>query len=258
MKILMIQRAERFSPNSVEKDKAILEAVAEQLQKKNYEVNIVSESMLPSELKCYDVIFTMSREPETLKHLKTLHANIINSPAGIENCARCELEQLMEQLGVPQAPKEGHHGYWLKRGDAAAQSEKDVVYAPDKAALNKAVDLMKKRGIHNYLISAHVKGDLVKFYGVEGTSFFRYYYPTDDGLTKYGDERLNGQAHHYSFDIETLQKDVNRLALAVGIKVFGGDCIIRKDGSYCIIDFNDWPSFFRCKEEAAKAIASII
>ena len=46
-----------------------------------------------------------------------------------------------------------------------------------------------------------------------------------------------------------------RLAAVIGLDVYGGDCIVRSDGTFAIIDFNDWPSFSRCREEAAKAIA---
>ncbi|MDE7089400.1 MAG: hypothetical protein K2O54_04710, partial [Prevotella sp.] len=115
-----------------------------------------------------------------------------------------------------------------------------------------------KRGVTDHVVMAHVTGDLVKFYGVRGTGFFRYFYPTDDGETKFGDEQYNGQAHHYSFDTSQLQADVDRLAGAVGLDVYGGDCIVRADGTYCIIDFNDWPSFSRCRDEAAEAIASLV
>ena len=33
---------------------------------------------------------------------------------------------------------------------------------------------------------------------------------------------------------------------------------MREDGSYVIIDFNDFPSFSRCRDEAAKAIVELI
>ena len=46
------------------------------------------------------------------------------------------------------------------------------------------------------------------------------------------------------------------LAEAVGLKVYGGDCIVDETGHFYMIDFNDWPSFSRCREEAATAIAS--
>jgi hypothetical protein len=155
-------------------------------------------------------------------------------------------------------PHEGNHGYWIKRGDAAAQCKGDVQFAATSAELDAKIAAFRQRGITAYTVSAHVPGDLVKFYGVAGTGFFRYYYPTDDGESKFGDEQRNGSAYHYPFDVAALQHSTDTLAEAVGIKVYGGDCIIREDGSYCVIDFNDWPSFSRCRDSAAIAIASLI
>ena len=260
MKILFIQRAARFSPNSVEKDLAILEAVAGRLRGEGHEVSVVSEGALrEGMLSQYDCIFSMGREPETLLMLKSLQGvRIINTPQGVENCARCKLESIMQQNHIPVPPQEGTDGYWLKRGDAAAQSKDDVQFAATKSDLLEMMRLFEARGISEYVVSAHVVGDLVKFYGVQGTGLFRYYYPTDDGQTKFGDERHNGSAHHYSFSVPQLQQDAERLASAVGVQVYGGDAIIRSDGSYCIIDFNDWPSFSRCRESAAEAIASLL
>lgn len=258
MKVLMIQRAPQFSPNSVEKDLAILEAVAARLSTQRHEVSIVSEDSLQAIVNA-DVIFTMGRLPETQQTLKKLSGcRIINAPVGIENCARCRLAAIMAQVGTPVPPTESPDGYWLKRGDAAAQSEGDVQFAADKSQLADKIRAMEQRGINSYTISAHVVGDLVKFYGVRGTGFFRYYYPTDDGDTKFSDEVRNGSARHYAFEVSSMQSEAERLAEAVGIEVYGGDCIVRSDGTFCLIDFNDWPSFSRCREEAAEAIASLI
>lgn len=255
MKILLIQRAEVFSPNSVAKDKAILEAVGARLLAAGHTVQQVSEQQAfdPS---CFDAIFSMGRLPETLDKLKGF--NVINASKGIANCARCRLETIMQQVGTPMPPREGQHGYWLKRGDAAAQSKSDVQYAANSSELEAKIAAFKARGITAYTVSAHIPGDLVKFYGVAGTGFFRYYYPTDDGDTKFDDEQRNGVARHYPFAVQALQADVETLAQAVGIQVYGGDCIISEDGSYHVIDFNDWPSFSRCREEAATAIAGKI
>ena len=104
------------------------------------------------------------------------------------------------------------------------------------------------------VVTAHVAGDLVKFYGVRGTGFFKCFYPTDDGENKFDNELHNGAAHHYAFDSQQLMTTAERLAAVIGLDVYGGDCIVRSDGTFAIIDFNDWPSFSRCREEAAKAI----
>jgi hypothetical protein len=260
MQVLMIQRAAQFSPNSVEKDLAILEAVAVRLRDEGYTVRIVHEKQLADGQPHPDAcIFSMGRLPETLAWLKSLHGiKVINTPEGIENCARSRLQTILSQCAIPVPPQEGHDGYWLKRGDAAAQSKDDVQFAATKAELLEKTAAFEARGIHDYVVSAHVVGDLVKFYGVAGTGFFRYYYPTDDRQSKFGDEQRNGEAHHYVFDEARLQQQMEQLAGVVGLQVYGGDCIIRSDGSWVVIDFNDWPSFSRCREEAASAIAKLI
>lgn len=263
MRVLAISRAERFSPNAVERDKAIFQAVIDRLREQGDEVCLISEDCLdntelPDSMEFPDFILTMARQPETLGWLKSIGAACINLPEGIERCTRSCLQDIMERLGTPVPPKEGSEGYWLKRGDAAAQTVEDVVYVPDREQLATAIQTMCQRGITDYTVSAHVQGDLIKFYGVGQGNFFRWFYPTDDAQTKFGDEHRNGVASHYLFDVEALQHEMERLAAAVGVSVYGGDAIVRADGSFCIIDFNDWPSFSRCREEAADAIASLI
>ena len=262
----MIQRAEQFSPNSVEKDLAILEAVAERLRQKGHEIFTVPEddprgqgnTWGSSLLVLPQCIFSMSRLPATLYWLKTFHGiPIINSPEGVENCTRSTLETIMTQIGTPMPPKEGQDGYWLKRGDASAQTEGDVVYCKNEQELEQAKQTFASRGISDYVVSAHVEGDLVKFYGVRGAEgFFFYCYPNENGSMKFGDERRNGKPHHYVFDVSKLREDVFRVADVTSADFFGGDVIVRPDGSYVMIDFNDWPSYSICREEAAEAIAS--
>ena len=256
MKVLALLRHPRFSPNSVEKDEAIMRAVAVRLREKGHEVTMESEAQWQQQ-SC-DCVLTMGRLPETLGRLEGMKVPVINSSAAIRNCARSTLAEVMLREGIPAAPREGCHGYWLKRGDACAQEQGDVVFASNEAELEARIGDFRQRGITDYVVSAHVEGDVVKFYGVRGTGFFRYFYPTDDGQTKFGDEAHNGKARHYAFSVESMQQAAERLAVAIGLDVYGGDCIVRADGTFCIIDFNDWPSFSRCREEAAEAIASLV
>ena len=260
MKILMIRRAKQFSPHSVENDRAILEAVAVRLSQRAHVVMQSDERDLESSLSAEkpDFIFSMARLPETLRLLQTSGIKVVNTPSSVEQSSRRRLQELMVSLHLPVPSGEPLHGYWVKRGDSAAQTAEDVVFAPDEEALAKAETQMRIRGIHDFLVSPHIQGDLVKFYGVLSAGFFRYFYPTDDGLTKFGHERLNGEAHHYPFDVSELRKCAEQLATAVGLEVYGGDCVVRSDGGFCLIDFNDWPSFSRCREEAADAILSLV
>lgn len=241
MKVLAVLRAEQYSPNAVEKDRAIMLAVVERLRAEGHIVDIVSESepwTLPADC---DRVLSMGRLPETLRKLQDAGVRAVNSPAGVAHCRRKVLQQLMRENKVPMPPEEGDCGYWLKRGDAAgSMTDDDVVFAADSAALQACEAAFRRRGIDDYVVSAHVKGDEVKFYGVLHTGFFRSYHSS--GLQ--------------SAEVPGLQEAAERLAAIVGVEVYGGDCIVKDDGTFCIIDFNDWPSFSRCREEAAEAICA--
>lgn len=172
----MIGRAERFSPNSVGRDRAILKTVAARLQDRDCEVVTIAEERLTTLdgmalLTGTNLILTMGRLPETLAWLKSVGVRVINKPEAIEQCTRSKIEAVMAGIGTPMPPREGTHGYWLKRGDAAAQEPGDVVFAADRQALVAAIKTMEQRGIKDYTVRAHVEGDLVKFYGVRGTTF---------------------------------------------------------------------------------------
>ncbi len=259
-KVIAIYRAEKFSPNSVEKDKAIMDAVCSRLQAKGHETTAVKEEQL-GECGHADMILTMGRLSSTLNFLEEqqrLGTTVINSPEGVRACARANIDSVMRSNGIPVAPLTGNSGYWIKRGDEAAQSKDDVVFAADETERDNKIAVFAARGITQIVVTAHVKGDLVKFYGVRGTDFFRTYYPGDDGVSKFGDERVNGKPAHYEFETAHLKADAEKAASLINIDIYGGDCIVREDGSYAIIDFNDWPSFSRCREEAAEAMAEII
>ena len=260
MNILAILRAKQFSPNSVEKDEAIMMAVVSRLRAKGHAVEVVPENTLLTlhAVPTGKIILSMGRTPETLRWLSRQDACVVNSPESVALCqSRTALSRVMKETGTPQPLPSGPDGYWLKRDDGAARQQGDVVFAKDKADLWHQLVDFRQRGINDYTVSANIVGDVVKFYGVRGTGFFRYFYPTDDGDTKFGDEWHNGPAHHYPFDTAAFHQCVERLATAVGIDIFGGDTIVRNDGTFCIIDFNDWPSFSRCREEAADAITTL-
>ncbi len=259
-KVLAIYRAACFSPNSVEKDKAIMDEVGRLLGEKDCTVAFIKENELIGNEDA-DLILSMGRLRRTLDILKdkeTHGIKVINSPQSVEACARSYIDNVMRDNNIPAAPFKGSNGYWLKRGDQAAQVNNDVVYAENETDMALKLREFHKSGISDVVVTAHVMGDCVKFYGVRGTDFFMTFYPCDDGDTKFGNEKLNGKPHHYKFSLADLNRDAGKLATLTGTDIYGGDCIVRSDGSYAIIDFNDWPSFSRCRQQAALAILSLI
>ena len=136
MRTIAIQRDARFSPNSVEKDYAILAAAAQLLGGE-----IIAESSLkPDYLAKADVILNMGRLPHTLQLLEEYATGkcIVNSASGVRNCQRSQITRLMRNAGIPIPPEEGSNGYWLKRGDEAAQAQNDIQYCAGKAELEQA------------------------------------------------------------------------------------------------------------------------
>jgi hypothetical protein len=259
--VLAIYRAPRFSPNSVQVDRDIMDAVCERLEAHSFLVEKRLETELENvtDLLSTSAVLTMGRLPHTLRMLETAPCRVINSSASITLCChRSALNDLLRTHHLRVAPQEGSNGYWLKRGAGSAESIDDVVFCADRQQLSVQMQRFRERGMTDLDISAHQLGDVVKFYGVAGTSFFRHYYPSDGGRSKFGQEGVNGIAHHYQFDAEALQAETTKVAMLTGALVYGGDAVVHADGSFHLIDFNDWPSFSRCREDAAEAIASLI
>lgn len=256
-----IYRDERFSPNSVERDKAILDAVCARLSAE-YDIIRMAENDIATNWKAcaegHPLVLSMARSREALTALSQLQqggANVLNCPCQLLRQSRSNIDRLMRENGIPCAPQQGTDGWWIKRGDEAAQEKGDVRFAADEEDRDRITGEFRRRGITDIVTTAHVVGDLVKFYGVNGTDFFHITYPADSGFSKFGDEQRNGKPLYTPFDRTALKRHATQLATLTGIDIYGGDCIVRADGSYAIIDFNDWPSFSACREEAADAIA---
>lgn len=267
-KALLIQRAACYSPNSEEKDLAILQEVgcffddAKIIGEGEFVENFSTYNQLISaesvgSVNAYYQIISMARSPKALDCLEQLEQRgirVLNPSVGVRACQRSNVDKVMRENYLPLPPDKGDDGYWVKRADTTAQSKEDVCFCHDWSEVEKIKSTFMQRGITDVVTQAHVKGDVVKFYGVEGTGFFRYYYSGDDTETKFGDEERNGKPQYYSFSSFDLQTDAEKLACLLQTSIYGGDAIIQEDGSYVIIDFNDFPSFSKCRKEAAKAI----
>lgn len=275
MNILGISRSPRFSPNSVARDRAIFTAVAGELRRLGHDVRTVCEDDF-RDIGRADAVYNMGRDGAFLAALAAgLRVPAVNPPVALLRATRSALTRCFAEEGIPipesRAFRVGEtsaaalrpfaeacpDGVWLKRGDACAQSAGDVRYLHSGAALDDALRDFARRGISEAVVCAHLRGDLVKFYGVEGTDFFYLYYPTEGkNFSKFGLEKINGAPTGFAFRSGLLKTCADRAARLSGFIVYGGDAIVLSDGSFRLIDFNDWPSFSRCCAEAARAIAA--
>lgn len=278
MNILGISRSPQFSPNSCNRDKAIFDAVASRLQRSDNEVSVISEDFFVAvDLAEFDMVFSMARSNYVLRILadaeRTTSLPVYNSALALLQTMRSRLVALLHSADIPQpsfqviepitpfnlASLVIPFPLWAKRGDACAQRATDVRYITNETDFLQAIADFEADGVSSVVVEEHVCGDLIKFYGIEGSDFFHFGYSADgEGFSKFGLERYNGKPSRYEFSIATLKTVTDNAARATHLTVYGGDAIVRPDGTFVIIDFNDWPSFSACRKQAAKAIAQRI
>lgn len=269
-------RAGAFSPNNIGNDAAIFNAVTDNLRKRGYQVAVYSEEQFQTSGVSEPVIMNMCREKESIQLLCQLENEgrvVVNSGFGIENCTRERMTRLLIANGIPYPQSviastnenvttaldsAGIDRCWIKRGDFHAMHKEDVSFVRHSGEAQEVLHEYFLRGIPRAVINRHLEGDLVKFYGVAGTPFFHWFYPFDSGHSKYGAEIINGHSHGYKFSLDYLKDICNKAAGALDVTIYGGDCIVDQDGVIQIIDFNDWPSFAPCRDEAAPFIAKAI
>lgn len=271
-----VMRAGAFSPNHIGNDAAIFNAVAEQLRKRGCIVNVYSEEQFITGKAGEDIIINMCREQKSIALLQKLEDEgriIINSGYGIENCTRERMTRILIGSNIPYPEslmvntnesvidaleKAGFTQCWIKRGDFHAMHKEDVSYVRHPQEAQELLQEYFLRGIPRAVINKHLVGDLVKFYGVQGTPFFFWFYPFDLGHSKYGHEAINGKSQGIKFDEEKMRQICQNASEVLDVKIYGGDCIVSPEGEIRIIDFNDWPSFAPCREEVAPHIAKCI
>lgn len=271
-----ILRAGAYSPNHIGNDAAIFNATAEQLRKRGCAVNIYSEEQFINGMVKERIILNMCREQASIKLLQKLEGEgciVINSGFGIENCTRERMTRILLGNNIPypdsimvntnesvieELKKAGINNCWIKRGDFHAMHKEDVSYVRHAEEAQEVLQEYFYRGIKRAVINRHLVGDLIKFYGMHDSPFFYWFYPFDDGHSKYGLEAINGKSKGIDFDIDELKDICFRAAEALDVKIYGGDCIVSPEGKIRIIDFNDWPSFAPCRNEAAPFLAKCV
>jgi glutathione synthase/RimK-type ligase-like ATP-grasp enzyme len=257
-----IRRNSQYSPNQITNDGLILLKTAEELMKLGIDYKIYEESEIANKKINENIIFTMARGIDSLNILSEMEENgklIINSPKSSINCYRVKMSAKLKTAGIPFPNSKvvktnsnenynltdvGKKKIWIKRGDVHAIHREDVSLVYGDEELNFILKEFAHRGITEAILQEHVEGDVIKFYAVSGTNFFRWYY-------------LNGN-NNYKFDISSLKKLSEKSAELLNLLIYGGDAIVSENGAITIIDINDWPSFANFRDEASRYIAEKI
>ena len=271
-----IQRYTVFSPNHVGNDASIFSSVADYLQEHGHKIRLYTEQEFLSKPMPEQFVFTMMRSKAAVRNLQLLEDRgvfSVNSAYGIENCTREKMTTLLIDNGISHPDSlilntqdriseldfpDGFEPCWAKRADFHAIHREDVTFIRTINELRDVIAEYALRGIERVVINKHLKGDLIKFYGVAGTDFFYWFYPQEGSHSKFGLEAINGSPTGFPFSEKQLRELCEAASKVLKVHVYGGDCIVSPDGTIRIIDFNDWPSFAPCRKEAAIAIGKTI
>ena len=289
--VLCIFRAACFSPGMVERDEAILRAVASRLQSAEYTVSFIHEEELTTETPMPDITLHMVRSPHALSILtqwEDAGCHVLNPAEGVRNVEREALARLSAELRIP-TPKtwivdtanpststvittEGQHEAitfpcWVKRAGSCAQQPNDVCFASDINAYEQSITRFHARGIDKAVVMEHLDGACIKFYVIQDTVFFHFLPIGELGYDKFDashptnekrEEEHNKGEKAYQLPTAKLCQSLDKAKDLFKLKIYGGDAIIGPDGIARLIDLNDWPSFSACREKAADAIAQLV
>jgi hypothetical protein len=257
--ILGIYREQALSPGKVDADAAILDEVLSGLAGAGWEVSRMSADDLPQHPPAAAGFLHMAQGPPALDLLEGWEnrgVRLINSPRAVRRCYRRWLFPILARAGVayPQTrfypvsqaeaawPSEFPGPGWLKRAEVHAETPGDVRRVATLAEAREVLADFRARGIHSLIWQEHVPGREIKFYGVGPGRFFRAFA---------GDSPEPLTTALFAASLQRVAEHAARLA---GVAVFGGDAIITPEGQAVLIDLNDWPSFSRCREDAAQEI----
>lgn len=289
--VLCIFRAACYSPGMVERDEAILRAVASRLQTAGYTVSLIHEEELTADTPMPDITLHMARSPHALDILmrwEDAGSHVLNPAEGVRNVERETLARLCAKQHIP-TPKtwiidtanpnistsittEGQHEAitfpcWVKRTGSCTLQPDDVCFASDINTYKQSIARLHARGIGKAVVMEHLEGVCIKFYAIQDTGFLHFLPAGELGYDKFNaspptyekreKEHNKGQTA-YQLPTARLCLSLDEAKKLFKLKVYGGDAIIGPDGIARLIDLNDWPSFSACREKAADAIVQLI
>lgn len=265
--LLGIYREKRFSPGiHTAGDAEILELTQAAFERAGYRTTLVTPERLPAMRPTARVVFSMCQSLEALDVLQEWEAQgvlVFNTPAAVRTCYRLALVSALRQTTLPfprstvvpldpaasletvcPTLPESPPGWWVKRGDVHAMQADDVVFVSHAVDVPAHLARLRQRGVRHAVVQEHIAGQELKFYAVRGSGVVHAFAPHT--------------AHCPPMDQERLETLARQAGEALGLDVYGGDCLLTPDGTLCLIDINDWPSFRGCRPVAARHIAQHI
>lgn len=272
--VTLISRHSKYSPNSEARDEALFRSLVMNFALQGISIATFDEAVFehrPPQLEKSTLILSMARSEAALHALSAAEESgvpVLNSPRALQKAQRTDFQQWFAESGhaakhwhistlTPDIKARLSFPLWWKRNKTATTSANDVQFVENRTQLDV---LLQQYPQEDALLMEHIDGQLIKFYGVVGTNFFYAEPHTPKGFSKFGHEQHN---HHKDMAVSSqmckqtlraMHTAATQVAQQSGFSIYGGDAILREDGTFVFIDFNDFPSFSACLPEASEAI----
>ncbi len=272
--LTLIARHPRYSPNSEARDEALFRSLVMNFALQGVSVATFDEAVFenhPPQLEKSTLILSMARSEAALHALSAAEESgvpVLNSPRALQKAQRTDFQQWFAESGhaakywhtsklTPELKVTLPFPLWWKRNNTATTSATDVQFVEHLTQLD---EILSEHANEDALLMEHIDGQLVKFYGVVDTNFFHAEPHSPKGFSKFGHEQHN---HHKDLAVSSqmwkqtfhaMHTAATQVAQQSGFSIYGGDAILREDGTFVFIDFNDFPSFSACLPEASEAI----
>ena len=272
--LTLIARHPRYSPNSEARDEALFRSLVMNFALQGVSVATFDEAVFehhPPQLEKSTLILSMARSEAAHQALAAAEERgviVLNSPRALQKAQRIDFQQWFSESGhaakhchtselTPELKATLPFPLWWKRNNTATTSAHDVQFVEHHAQLDA---ILSEHANEDALVMEHIDGQLVKFYGVVGTNFFHAEPHSPKRFSKFGHEQHN---HHkdlalfspmWKQTLRAMHTAATQVAQQSGFSIYGGDAILREDGTCVFIDFNDFPSFSACLPEASEAI----
>ena len=272
--VTLISRHSKYSPNSEARDEALFRSLVMNFALQGISIATFDEAVFkhrPPQLEKSTLILSMARSEAALHALSAAEESgvpVLNSPRALQKAQRTDFQQWFAESGhsakhwhistlTPDIKAHLSFPLWWKRNNPSTTSATDVQFVENRTQLDV---ILQQHPQEDALLMEHVEGQLIKFYGVVGTNFFHAEPHTPKGFSKFGHEQHN---HHKDLAVSSQMCKQTLLAMHTAatqvarqseFSIYGGDAILREDGSFVFIDFNDFPSFSACLPEASEAI----
>ena len=272
--VTLISRHSKYSPNSEARDEALFRSLVMNFALQGISITTFDEAVFehrPPQLEKSTLILSMARSEAALHALSAAEESgvpVLNSPRALQKAQRTDFQQWFAESGhaanhwhtselTPELKVTLPFPLWWKRDNTATTSATDVQFVEHLTQLD---EILSEHANEDALLMEHIDGQLVKFYGVVGTNFFYAEPHTPKGFSKFGHEQHNQHkdlavsSQMWKQTFHAMHNAATQVAQQSGFSIYGGDAILREDGTFVFIDFNDFPSFSACLPKASEAI----